>query len=60
MLAGDSPFCSHVARLSHFHSLAGLGMQDAGYVVREMYEAVAEAAKHYEASGPSPPRTPGA
>lgn len=48
------------AHLSHLSSSAGLAMQDAGYVVREVYEAVAEAAQHYEASGPSPPRVPGA
>ncbi|KAL4422766.1 hypothetical protein ABPG75_008963 [Micractinium tetrahymenae] len=44
------------------HALA-MGVEaafrDAGYVVREMYEAVAEAAQQYEASGPSPPRMPG-
>lgn len=33
--------------------------QDASYVVRELFEAVAEAAQQYEASGPGPLRVPG-
>lgn len=33
--------------------------QDAGFVVREAYEAVAEAAQQYEEAGPGPLRMPG-
>lgn len=44
------------------HALAlGLDVayRDAGYVVREMYQAVADASQQYEASGPGPVATPG-
>jgi hypothetical protein len=35
-------------------------LQDAGYVVREMHQAVAEAAQQYEAAGPGPLKAAGA
>lgn len=41
------------------NSTAYLVLQDASYVVREMYEAVAAAAQQYEASGPGPNPSPG-
>ena len=34
-------------------------LQDAGYVVREMHQAVAEAAQQYEATGPGPLKAAG-
>lgn len=44
------------------HALAmgvDVAFRDAGYVVREMHQAAAEAAQQYEASGPGPIRVPG-
>ncbi|PSC76102.1 short-chain dehydrogenase [Micractinium conductrix] len=52
--SGDAVGARHALAMG-----AEVAFRDASYVVRELFEAVAEAAQQYEASGPGPLRVPG-